>query len=168
MFKNSNRDNNTKVRHMCSGITFTEVYLVNLFEKNHEPTQEEGFYSGEEEYLLSEEHSESSRAEERKTEEPCREVSETLGTVHIVEVSTITPPIVSVTLRNQSNQSYQSLQSTVTSSTVHTQSRNLGRYMADEMRLPTFRGYGSEDLDQQWFLCDALWSIKNATDKDVK
>jgi hypothetical protein len=48
---------------------------VNLFEKSHEPTQEEGFYSGEEEELLNEEHSGSARAEEEKTEELCREES---------------------------------------------------------------------------------------------
>jgi hypothetical protein len=37
---------------------------VNLFEKNHEPpVQEEGFYNGEEEELLNEEHSESAREE---------------------------------------------------------------------------------------------------------
>jgi hypothetical protein len=40
--------------------------------------------------------------------------------------------------------------------------------MADEMRLPTFRGDGSEDLDQHWFLCEAVWSIKNLTDEVVK
>jgi hypothetical protein len=34
---------------------------VNLFEHNHEPlVQDEGFYSGEEEELLNEEHSKSS------------------------------------------------------------------------------------------------------------
>jgi hypothetical protein len=40
--------------------------------------------------------------------------------------------------------------------------------MADEMRLPTFRGDGSEDLEQHWFLCEVVWSIKNITDEDVK
>jgi hypothetical protein len=40
--------------------------------------------------------------------------------------------------------------------------------MADEMRLPTFRGYGSQDPDQHWFLCEVVWSIKNITDKAVK
>jgi hypothetical protein len=33
--------------------------------------------------------------------------------------------------------------------------------MADEMRLPIFRGDGYEDLDQHWFLCEAVWNIKN-------
>jgi hypothetical protein len=40
--------------------------------------------------------------------------------------------------------------------------------MADEMRLPTFRGDGSEDPDQHWFLCEVVWSIKNVTDEAVK
>jgi hypothetical protein len=40
--------------------------------------------------------------------------------------------------------------------------------MADEMRLPTFRGDGSEDLDHHWFLFEVIWSIKNVTDEVVK
>jgi len=40
--------------------------------------------------------------------------------------------------------------------------------MVDEMRLPTFRGDGSEDPDQHWFLCKVVWSIKNVTDTVVK
>ena len=40
--------------------------------------------------------------------------------------------------------------------------------MVDEMRLPTFRGDGSEDLDHHRFLCEVVWSIKNVTNKDVK
>jgi hypothetical protein len=40
--------------------------------------------------------------------------------------------------------------------------------MADEMRLIIFRGDGSEDPDQHWFLCKAVWSIKQVTDKVVK
>jgi hypothetical protein len=51
---------------------------------------------------------------------------------------------------------------------MHTQSRNLGISMADEMRLPTFRGDGYEDPDQNWFLCEVVWSIKNVTDEVVK
>jgi hypothetical protein len=50
---------------------------VNLFEQGHEPlAQDEGFYSGEEEELLNEEHSESTRVEEEQTEELRREESE--------------------------------------------------------------------------------------------
>jgi hypothetical protein len=40
--------------------------------------------------------------------------------------------------------------------------------MADEMRLPTFKGDGSEDLEQHQFLCEVVWSIKNITDEAVK
>jgi hypothetical protein len=40
--------------------------------------------------------------------------------------------------------------------------------MEDEMRLPIFRGDGSEYPDQQWFLCEVVWSIKKVTDKHVK
>jgi hypothetical protein len=40
--------------------------------------------------------------------------------------------------------------------------------MADEMRLSTFRGDGSEDPDQHWFLCEVVWSIKNVIDEAVK
>jgi hypothetical protein len=44
------------------------VSLVNLFEQSHEAlVQDEGFYSGEEEELLNEEHSESTREKEEKT-----------------------------------------------------------------------------------------------------
>jgi hypothetical protein len=80
---------------------------VNLFEQGHEPlAQDEVFYSGEEEELLNEEHSESARAEEEQTEELLREGSITSGTAPTVEVSTTTPPIVLATLSNQSNLSY--------------------------------------------------------------
>jgi hypothetical protein len=40
--------------------------------------------------------------------------------------------------------------------------------MADEMRLPTFRGDGYQDPDQHWFLCEALWIIMNVIDETVK
>jgi hypothetical protein len=40
--------------------------------------------------------------------------------------------------------------------------------MADEMRLPTFRGDLSKYPDQQWFLCEVVWSIKNVTNEAVK
>ena len=74
MFKNSDNDNDIEVGHTCSGRSFRGVPLVNLFEQNHEPpTQEEGLYSGEEEELLNEEHSDFARAEEGKIEEPHQE-----------------------------------------------------------------------------------------------
>jgi hypothetical protein len=40
--------------------------------------------------------------------------------------------------------------------------------MADEMRLPKFKGDGSEDPEKHWFLCEAIWSIKNVIDEVVK
>jgi hypothetical protein len=147
MFKNSNRNNDAEVGHMRSGRIFREFPLVNLFEQNHEPLQEEGFYSGEQEELLIEEHLGSAGPEEEKTTKPRWEESKTSGTGKNVEVSTITPPVVVVALSNQSSQSHQSTQSYVTSSSAHTQSGNLARSMADEMRLPIFRGDGSEDTD---------------------
>jgi hypothetical protein len=97
---------------------------------------------------LNEEHLETARAAEEKTGEPRQEESETSGTVQTIEVSVITPLVVLTALSNQINLSYQNTQSTGTISSVHSESGNLGRYMADEMRLPTFRGHGSEDPDQ--------------------
>jgi hypothetical protein len=40
--------------------------------------------------------------------------------------------------------------------------------MVDEVRLPTFRGDGSKDMDQHCFLCEAIWSIKNVICEAVK
>jgi hypothetical protein len=40
--------------------------------------------------------------------------------------------------------------------------------MADEMRLPIFRGDGSQDTNQHWFLCEVVWNIKNLTNEAVK
>jgi hypothetical protein len=40
--------------------------------------------------------------------------------------------------------------------------------MVDEMRLPTFRGDGSGDPDQHWFLYEDIWSSKNVTDEAIK
>ena len=40
--------------------------------------------------------------------------------------------------------------------------------MADEMRLPIFRGDGSEHPDQHWFLCEAIWRIKKVANEAVK
>jgi hypothetical protein len=36
------------------------------------------------------------------------------------------------------------------------------------MRLPIFRGDGSEDPDQHWFLCEVVWNINNDTNEVVK
>jgi len=40
--------------------------------------------------------------------------------------------------------------------------------MENEMSLPTFRGDGSKDPDQYWFLCEVVWSIKQVTDEAFK
>jgi hypothetical protein len=100
MFKDSDSDNDTNIRHMCNGRTFREVPRVNLFEQSRKPAQEEGFYSGEEEELMTDENSQSAREEEEKTEEPRREESKTSKTMQTIEVSTITSPVVSTTLSN--------------------------------------------------------------------
>jgi hypothetical protein len=165
MFKNSDSDNNTEAGHTCSGRVFREVHLANLFKKNY---RDEGFYSGEEADLTDEEHSEPVGTEEGKAKELHREEPETSETAQTIEVSTVIPPVDSIVLSNQSNPNHQSTQSTVTSNPPHTQSGTLGRSMADEMRLPIFRGDGSEDPDQHWFLCEAVWNIKNVTDEAVK
>jgi hypothetical protein len=39
--------------------------------------------------------------------------------------------------------------------------------MENEMRLPIFRGDGSKDPDQHWFLCESVWSINQVTDEVV-
>jgi hypothetical protein len=139
MSKNLDSDSSTEIRNTRSGRTFREVPLVNLFKQSHEPAQEEGFYSGEEEELMNKKHLESVREEEKKTKEPRQEESETSRTTQSVELSIITPLVVLAKLSNQSNVSYQSTQRTGRSGLAHTQSRNLGRSMVDDMRLPTFR-----------------------------
>jgi hypothetical protein len=40
--------------------------------------------------------------------------------------------------------------------------------MEYEMRLPIFKGDGSEYPDQHWFLCEVVWSIKKVSDEAVK
>lgn len=34
--------------------------------------------------------------------------------------------------------------------------------------MPLFHGNGSEDLQQYWFLCEALWRVKQVVDSDMK
>jgi hypothetical protein len=148
VFKNSDSESDAKAGHTRSGRSFIKVPLANLFKKSYRPlAQDKYFYSGEEEGRSDEEYSELARTEEVETEELHREEPKTSGTAPTIEVS-ITHPVVLETLSNQSNQSNQSTQSTVTSSLVHTQSRKQRISMADEMRLPIFRGDGSEDPDQ--------------------
>jgi hypothetical protein len=165
MFKNLENDNDIEAGHIRSGRVFREVHLANLFKKNH---GEEGFYSGEEAELTDEEHSELTRAEEGEAEEIFRRELETSETTQTIKVSTVILPVDSIVLSNQSNPSHQSVQSTVNSNPPHTQSGTLGRSMTYEMRISIFRGDGSEDPDQHWFLCEAAWNIKNVTDEAVK
>jgi hypothetical protein len=61
MFKNLDSDSDIEDGHTCSGRVFRGVHLENLFKKNY---GEEGFYSGEEEDLTDEEHSEPTETEE--------------------------------------------------------------------------------------------------------
>ena len=37
-----------------------------------------------------------------------------------------------------------------------------------EMKLPVFYGNGSEDPQQHWFLCEAVWRVKQVTDANMK
>ena len=40
--------------------------------------------------------------------------------------------------------------------------------MGDDMKFPTFKGIGVEDPEQHWFLCEAVWTIKQINDDNVK
>ncbi len=40
--------------------------------------------------------------------------------------------------------------------------------MGDDMKLLTFKGIGGEDPEQHWFLCEAIWTIKQIQDDNVK
>ena len=37
-------------------------------------------------------------------------------------------------------------------------------HMNDDIKLPVFKGTGSEDPEQFWFLCEAVWTAKNIMD----
>jgi hypothetical protein len=165
MFKNLDSDNDTEDGHTHSGRVFRGVHLENLFMQKY---KEEGLYSGEEADLMNEEHSEPTKIEEVRAEELRRGEHETSKTIQTIELSIINPPVISAALGNQNNQNHRSLQSIVTSSSASTEIGNLGISMVDEMRLPIFRGDGSEDFDQHWFLCESIWNIKNVTNEAVK
>ena len=36
------------------------------------------------------------------------------------------------------------------------------------MKLPIFKGNGTDDLDQKWFLCEVIWTSRQTVDDDVK
>ena len=41
-------------------------------------------------------------------------------------------------------------------------------HMNDDIKLPVFKGTGSEDPEQFWFLCEAVWTAKSILDQDTK
>ena len=40
--------------------------------------------------------------------------------------------------------------------------------MGDDIKLPIFRGTGAEDTDQHFFMCEAVWNIKQVQNDDIK
>ena len=40
--------------------------------------------------------------------------------------------------------------------------------MGDDMKLLVFKGSRLEDPEQHWFLCEAVWSVKQVIDDDIK
>ena len=38
----------------------------------------------------------------------------------------------------------------------------------DDMKLPLYHGNGTDDPEQYWFLCEAVWIVRQATNDDVK
>ena len=40
--------------------------------------------------------------------------------------------------------------------------------MNDDIKLSVFKGTGSEDPEQFWFLCEAVWTAKNIVDQDIR
>ena len=47
-------------------------------------------------------------------------------------------------------------------------SRNSMAHLVDDIKLPIFKGTGSEDPEQFWFLCEAVWNAKKIIDPDVR
>ena len=41
-------------------------------------------------------------------------------------------------------------------------------HVHDDIKLPIFKGTGSEDPEQFLFLCEAMWTATNITDIDVR
>ena len=41
-------------------------------------------------------------------------------------------------------------------------------HMNDDIKLPVFKGTGSENPEQFWFLCEAVWTAKTITYQDTK
>jgi hypothetical protein len=36
------------------------------------------------------------------------------------------------------------------------------------LRLPMFHEMGKDDVEQHWFMCEAIWSVKRITDEATK
>ena len=46
--------------------------------------------------------------------------------------------------------------------------RSAMAHMNDDIKLPVFKGTGSENPEHFWFLCEAVWTSKNITDQDTR
>ena len=55
-----------------------------------------------------------------------------------------------------------------TSSPPPSPPRSAMAHMNDDIKLPVFKGTGSEDPEQFWFLCEAVWTAKNIMDQDTR
>ena len=53
-------------------------------------------------------------------------------------------------------------------STSYPPPRTAMAHLADDIKLPIFKGMGSEDPEQFWFLCEAVWNAKKIADPDVR
>ena len=62
----------------------------------------------------------------------------------------------------------QSVPVTPSPSTSYPPPRTTMAHLADDIKFPIFKGTGSEDPKQFWFLCEAVWNAKNITDRDVQ
>ena len=40
--------------------------------------------------------------------------------------------------------------------------------VSDDVKLPLFHGNGTEDPEKYWFLCETVWTVRQARDDDVK
>ena len=40
--------------------------------------------------------------------------------------------------------------------------------VGDDVKLPLFHRNGMEDPEKYWFLCEAVWTVKQVQDEDIK
>ena len=59
-------------------------------------------------------------------------------------------------------------QSSPASSNPSSPPRSQMAHVHDDIKLPLFKGTGSKDPEQFWFLSEAVWTAKNITDIDVR